>query len=490
MPATLTVLVVTHDPGHDLADLVASWDAQSAGRETADLVVVDDGSGDGSADRWHQLAGRRPNVTVLDGAGDVAGTVARALRDARGAYVLRLRQEQRLARRAVELLVREADRTGADVVLGRASSAAGSGSVGLPDDVERLDPGAVAAALTSGAPAVRRELLLAQEDPAAALEDPEALLTTTGASVAALGSAAVLVTPGTAEPSSAALTDVRAEWRDGRLEITGVLPGDRTTTRAWLALTPAQGWGEHTVPATVDGERVTAVLDQRTAGSGDPLEDGTWDLSLRAAGADGEVALPLPKVRVTPAVLEGRPFVVGAGAHGLQLDVGATRTSALGAVQPDDAEVEETSAGSRMTLRYPGVHVVDDAVVPVRVRLGDLVVPASLVCRDGLAMVEGFVTGLAGAVPVAVGTGSTRPRGTGLQLVVDAVGGMTLQPEPAKPAPAPSRSAPEPEPQRPAPSPSLAQRVRRRVPDRLEPAVRRLADVPVLASAYRRLLRG
>lgn len=508
MAASLTVLLTTHDPGAGLADLVAGWDSQTAASTTADLVVVDAGSRDGSAERLHQLARRRSNVTVLDGRDDVPGTLLRALREATGTYAVLLRQDQRLTPRAVELLVARADGTGAEVVLGRAASPAGSGSFVLPDD-RLLDAEAAAAALPHSLVVLRREPLLDLDDPLGALEDPRPRLV--DVPVAGLGSAVVAVTPGP-RPAAAStgVTDVSVAWRAGLLEVSvDVVPPAPPAEglRAWLVLAAVPGPAEHTVPATVDPAedagraagawRFVATLDPSGADGRAPLDDGPWDVQLRCADPAGETTSPLAPAMVGSALVDGRPLTLSRSGPGLRLDAGATRTSPLAAVDPADASVVETSSGSLLTLRYPHLHVVGDAVVPARVRLGDLVLPARLVARDGSGALECYVGGLSGTSVVSVSTGESALRPTGLQLVIDDLGRMTLEPVPA-PVPVPKRvkespASPVPGPPRATTSPArssrpLAQRVRRHLPAPLEPVARRLARVPVLRRAYRGLL--
>ena len=544
---SLSVLVVTRDPGTALAELVAGWDAQSAAADAFEVVVADAGSTDGSAERLVQLADRRPNVLVRLLSADSSETqaLAAALELATGRHVLALPQQRRLAPRAVELLARQAERTGADVVLGRVLSGSASGSFLLPTDVERFDPGQAAAALPTSCVAVRRELLLGTDDPAAVLLAPAGLLAG-GPAIAAVGSSAVGTEPDAAEPSTddLQLSEAEVGWEQGRLvvEVRASTAPTGGGTLAWLVAAPVGGSHEVTVPAELEpaaptdpagedeegaatraGWRVRAVLDPTVIDAGAPLDDGVWSLRVRLAGPEGEATAALPSTPVSAAVLDGRLLTLPAPAGGLQLDVGATRTSVVGAVRPADASVVETAHGSLLTLTYPDVHVRGDSVGVARLRLDNFGLPARLVCRDGVARLECFVTGLAGSTVVTVFAGHGKPVRTGLNLDISETGQMTLVPTPsaAPPAPsapppahpvaAPTRSTPPASAPAPTPAPSagpsaaspephsrppsgraaapLAQRLRRLAPPAVEPVVRRLSRVKPLRQAYRRLLR-
>ena len=61
--ARVSVVVPCHDYGRFLAEAVASVDAQT--RPADELVLIDDGSRDGSAELMHEVAARRPGTVVL-----------------------------------------------------------------------------------------------------------------------------------------------------------------------------------------------------------------------------------------------------------------------------------------------------------------------------------------------------------------------------------------------------------------------------------------
>jgi hypothetical protein len=270
-------------------------------------------------------------------------------------------------------------------------------------------------------------------------------------------------------------------WGDGTLRLTATigLPDPAAAPRAWLVV--AQGAAEIALPATIlregDGATLTAsaVLDPRSAGDGRPLEDGPWELLLRLAWQGREETVPLPAGPARSAVLDGRPYVVRGADAVLQLDAGATRSSVIGPVPQSRASVAESARGTLVTFDYPSLHVAGDAVLGARLLLGGFGLPARLICRDGRARLEAYASSLAGTSPLSVVAGGGRPVATGLELRVDGAGGMTLAPA----APAGTGSGG---------GTSLAQRLRRRTPHALEPAVQRLSRVPVLRDAYRRLI--
>ncbi|MGT2426487.1 hypothetical protein [Amnibacterium kyonggiense] len=136
--------------------------------------------------------------------------------------------------------------------------------------------------------------------------------------------------------------------------------------------------------------------------------------------------------------------------------------------------------GVLLTLEQPTVHVHGDAVLDARLLLDSFALPARLVCRDGAARVEAFVSSLAGTSRIDLRIGGGGPVRTGLRLRVDGVGAMTAEAVPPSPPPAP--------PARAAGPPRLVQRIRRRAPASLEPLVHRMSRVPALRRAYRSLL--
>lgn len=490
----VSVLVATSDPGSALPDLVRSVDAQSLPVTDFELVVVD-ASGDGSTARLQQLAGRRPNVTVLTAAAasSAADRIGLALQQATGQYVLVLTQQQRLAPRALELLLDRATRTGADLVVGRVVTSATSGSVVLPDDADRLDLSGVD--LADCIALVRRSLPPGLPESGAALLDLPALAREADA-VSALGRYGGAVRDGKpiAPDADVSLEPPAYRWGEGMLHLTvGVrLPEPVSPSlQAWLVAT--QGLSEVALPATVapnttavpdtsgaQGEQgrpaltVSAALDPRTAEGGDRLDDGPWGLQLRLAWPGREVTLPLAPGPARSAVIDGRPYVVhSAGRAAVQLDAGALQASVIGQVPQSRASIVESAHGTLVTFDYPTLHVQGDAVLDARLLLDGFGLPARLVCQDGRARLEAYASSLAGVSAVSVVAGGGKPVRTGLRLRVDSTGRMTLENVPAATQ---------------TPGGPLVQRVRHRLPGALGPVVDRLSQVPVLRRTYRRLI--
>ena len=481
--AAVSVLVATRNPGKLLPDLVRTVDAQTLPTAEFELVVVD-ASTDGSATRLEQLAGRRPNVTMLsaDAKAAEADRLALAVERATGEYVLVVGQQQRLAPRALELLLDQARRTGADLVLGRVVSGTTSGSAVLPDDADRLEP--PDADVASCVAFVRRSLDAGRSS---ALLDPAGLVREAG-SVSAVGRYACS-TRGAVRASAAQGVSVEStayRWDAGMLHLTIRVrlpaPGSRAV-RAWVVA--AQGPAEVALPATVEPagtegtegvtSTVSAAFDPRTAEGGHPLQDGPWDLRLRLAWPDHEVTAPLVPEQRRSAVLEGRPYVVGRAGEGVQLDAGATRSSVIGPVPESRATVVETVRGALVTLDYPSLHVHGDATLDARLLLDGFGLPGRLICEHGRARLEAYASSLAGSHAVAVVAGGGRPVPTGLRMRFDGTGRMTLQRD------APSGSGG-------ASGGPLVQRLRRRLPGALEPVAQRLVQVPTVRRAYQRLL--
>lgn len=496
--AAVSVLVVMSNPGPDLPDFVRSIDAQTLPATEFEVIVVD-ASGDGSTARLQQLAGRRPNVTVITTDALTAGSTGEAERlglalgRATAEYVLVVAQQQRLAPRALELLLDRARQTDGDLVLGRVVTGSASGCVVLPEDADRFDLSGIDGTevdLTGCLALVRRSLLADGPAAGAALLDLPAL-NDDARTVSAIGryACARQQTDPTAPGDDTSLEPPTYRWSEGMLHVMiGVrLPEPAPALRAWLVA--AQGLAEIALPATAepdepDQTRLTAsaVLDPQTAEGGHPLDDGPWDLALRLAWADRETTLPLTSGRARSAVVAGRPYVARAVNRLVQLDAGATLTSVIGPVPASRTSLAESVHGILATLDYPDLHVHGDAVLDARLLLDGFGLPGRLVCQDGRARLQAHASSLAGTSAVRVVAGGGKPVATGLRLRVDGTGGMAFETLPA----------PQPKPKPPATPAAggtpLVQRLRRRLPGAVDPLVHRLADVPVLRRAYRRLL--
>ena len=473
MPA-LTLLVPVRDPGSAIDDLVRSIDAQSAPRETFDVVLVDGGSIDGTPARLQRLAAARSNVTYLSASSDLdaAGLVREGLEQVTGDLVAVVRPADRLTPHAVDLLVSAGD-DGADAVLGRGSSVPDGDHLPLTDGP--LD--APTRPRRGGLLAVRRSVLASTADPAAALLDPAR--SDTAWSVVSLGSVAALGRPW---PSSAAVVDGRSRWDGTELVVEATLDPADAGTQAWLVLARADAAEEVVVPAAVatgpEGRVVATATIDLEADAG--LGDGRWQVRVRTRGANSDRAAAVGGESPGAAVLDGRQVVPDVTVGGLTLDLGATASSLVGRVAPVDASLAESARGVQLVLRCPDVQVTGSSRTPVTVLLGRFRLPAVLVGDEGEAHVEAWVSGLSGRSRISVLTGGGKPRRTGLDLVIAGTGEMTL---------AKTRKAAGPGRTTPAPVQVVGLRgLRRRVPDLLEPVVKRLAGVGPLRAAYRSLV--
>ncbi|WP_367140114.1 MULTISPECIES: glycosyltransferase family 2 protein [Streptomyces] len=121
-------------PGPDVTVIIAAYNAmpyvtrsvdsvlgQSLGTDRIELIAVDDGSTDGTADELDRLAERAPMMQVIHqpNSGGPASPRNLGLDRATGRYVFFLDADDRIAPEALERMVAAADENGSDVVLGR-----------------------------------------------------------------------------------------------------------------------------------------------------------------------------------------------------------------------------------------------------------------------------------------------------------------------------------------------------------------------------------
>jgi hypothetical protein len=133
-----------------------------------------------------------------------------------------------------------------------------------------------------------------------------------------------------------------------------------------------------------------------------------------------------------------------------------------------------------------GPGAIDGAIMLDRFRL-----PARLVGDQQGVSLEFFVSGLAGESTLFTQFGASPAAATGLNLVISGTGEMGVTPTPPPPEPPKSPPAARPKPPRapavpPKPVPVL-RRLRRSVPEPLEPLARRLSRNSVARRLYRRM---
>lgn len=121
----VSVVVPVYNPGPALEPCIASLLGQTMPRDEFEIILVDDGSTDGTAARLDEIEAAEPNVRVIHIPGSGAPGRPRnvGLAAARGTYVQFLDDDDALAPRALEWLTRMADRNDSDVVIGKYASA-------------------------------------------------------------------------------------------------------------------------------------------------------------------------------------------------------------------------------------------------------------------------------------------------------------------------------------------------------------------------------
>ncbi|GAA0435754.1 glycosyltransferase family 2 protein [Streptomyces luteireticuli] len=122
MPAPdVTVIIAAYNAMPYVIRTVRSVLDQSLGGERVEVIVVDDGSTDGTAAELDRLAAQAPQLHVIhqSNSGGPAAPRNRGLGHATGRYVFFLDADDRLGPEALERMVAAADANGSDVVLGR-----------------------------------------------------------------------------------------------------------------------------------------------------------------------------------------------------------------------------------------------------------------------------------------------------------------------------------------------------------------------------------
>ena len=121
MAADVSVVVAVYNPGDLLDAAVESVRAQTIGTDALELVLVDDGSTDGTGERLLDLAAIEPWVrtTRIDNSGWPSRPRNVGLGIATGEYVLFLDQDDELFPAGLEHLLASAREHGSDIVVGK-----------------------------------------------------------------------------------------------------------------------------------------------------------------------------------------------------------------------------------------------------------------------------------------------------------------------------------------------------------------------------------
>lgn len=119
----VTVVVPTYRSSEHLDDLVASLDAQTLPQDEFEVLLIDDGSPDGTLARLERIAAERPNhrVIPLPHSGWPSGPRNRGIDEARGEYVVFLDHDDRIFPDGLRAAHALAARAGADVLDGKES---------------------------------------------------------------------------------------------------------------------------------------------------------------------------------------------------------------------------------------------------------------------------------------------------------------------------------------------------------------------------------
>ena len=124
-PPRVSVVVPVFNPGREIEACLASLTNQSLPQSEYEIILVDDGSTDGTSERLDEVAAATPNVRVihLDPSGAPGRPRNVGLDAARGRYVFFVDSDDEIAATALERMSGEADRHGSDIVLGKHASA-------------------------------------------------------------------------------------------------------------------------------------------------------------------------------------------------------------------------------------------------------------------------------------------------------------------------------------------------------------------------------
>jgi hypothetical protein len=494
MPPRTSVIVDLDPDASSLADLVRSLDAQSA--DTSDFEVIFAGI-DAVSDvgrRLAVLAGRRPNIGVSD------ARPADAVSTAPGSWVLPVSSQLcaagiRLHPQALARLAAAGETHRSDAVLGRVDVAAGSRACDLlVGDTARLDA-VPSEALDPALVLYRREFAQARGVGSTASEIAGVLA---GAAVSGVGSYPAARLPGDPPPPADApsVAEVSAVWQDGVAVITvsGRAVAGAPDRSAVLSVRHQADGLELWLPGDgrVDPDgafSVTAPADPRPAALGGALASGQWAVRVGVHGSAGawSARVPVPGAQLGPAVIDGLLVAVDRGGSSFVLDVGATRGSVVGRLAARDVEIAETWRGTLLNAAIPDVAVTGASQTPGHVLLGKFALPARIESADGTARLTCYLSGLAGRSSISTRFGGPAAA-TGLDLVIDAVGAMTVLPSPPPAPKAPAKRAPQRAPKKaPVPRSATVSRLRHAVPASLEPAVRKLSRNPTARRVYRRL---
>ncbi|MGI5375648.1 glycosyltransferase [Streptomyces sp. CA-251387] len=135
----VSVIVAAYNAMPYLTRCITSVAEQSIGRDELEIIVVDDGSTDGTAKELERLAGVYPGLIKIyaqENSGGPSAPRNAGLGHARGRFVFFLDADDYLGPEALERMVAMAEKNGTDVVLGKM---VGVGGRGAPTSMFRRD---------------------------------------------------------------------------------------------------------------------------------------------------------------------------------------------------------------------------------------------------------------------------------------------------------------------------------------------------------------
>lgn len=121
MPVKVSVVIPVYNPGAYIEDCVASLRRQSLPPDAYEVILVDDGSTDGSSERLDRLAAEDPRFTVIhqENSGWSGKPRNVGIEAARGEFVMFVDQDDYLGDEALERMYDYGQEHGADVVVGK-----------------------------------------------------------------------------------------------------------------------------------------------------------------------------------------------------------------------------------------------------------------------------------------------------------------------------------------------------------------------------------
>jgi hypothetical protein len=438
--------------------LLTSLDRQTLPAPEYEVLLGDDERDADLTARLDDLAAHRTNLVRVStrSATDVASTL---LERAGGEYVVAVSPGRTLTAEALARLAERADSTGADLCLGL-TGRAGSRPARLSAAPDEL-----------GGPAggLRRRTSATPEQVSADFTGADA--TVDGAPAVAQALCFLDGTPPDGvRPPAESETAVRAisksvVWRDGALEVVAEMSPPADVVRASIySDTTGVEWPLPDVQ--VDGNLVTLRIDPAAVPGVGALPEGTWWPTLRI-GEHGPVLVRSRPLEAHGASMRGRTVVSFARGGRLGVDVGGLRHQPIRRIDPAATTVVEDSRGSLLTTRLANVDLAPGARHRGRLRLGGLPVVAWIEEQEGSgAVLQAWVSGLAGKKVIRIRFGRGRYARTDSQLVIDGLGAMHV---------AAFKHAPRTKPPRPAPTaPSAGPVARaRRFAGRVKRSVRR-----------------